>query len=281
MWFILALVTALLWAVGQIFAKKGLAEISPLINNVLAAIFALVVWIPFTLIHGIRPEMIPSLLPIAILIAATYLSFYYAFEKGQVALSGTIIAMYPLTTVLLSAIFLHEQTSLFQKIAVGVIILGAVLIAMPSDRNIIQKFRLGTWVWWAVFAAVIMGIGDFLAKVSINRSDAYTFLFTLSVAYIPVILVNILIDPKGRKFPQLSWSTFLPAITGNGMIAIGYVTFNMAFSLGLASLVAPISSSYVAILAILALIFLKEKINRMQLFGILAAAVGVILLGVA
>lgn len=281
MWFIFALTTALLWAVGQIFAKKGLASISPLINNVLAAGFALVIWIPFTMLHGIQLEIVPSILPIAIVIAATYFSFYYAFEKGQVALSGTIIAMYPLTTVLLSAIFLHEQTSIFQKIAVGIIVLGAVFIAMPSGKHVLYKAKFGTWVWWAVAAAALSGIGDFLAKVTINRSDAYTYLFALGLAYVPVALVNYLLDAKGRRMPKFTLPAFMPTIIGTGLIAMGFITFNLAFSSGLASLVGPISSSYVAILAILALVFLKEKITRIQLVGVIAAAVGVVLLGVA
>lgn len=197
--------------------------------------------------------------------------------KGEVSLTGTILAAYPLTTIILSGIFLHEQLGIFQKIAILLIILGSVLIAMPKN---IKSFKFADWVYWAIFGAILIGSGDFLAKVGISKSNAYTWLFFLALAGLPCILVNFLIDKKGRVIPEFNWQKFMPTIIGVGMVSLGIVPFNLAFQYGLASLVAPVSSSYVVLTAVLAFFFLKERINKVQLAGIISTSLGIILLGI-
>lgn len=280
MWFILALSAAGLWGVGQIFIKKGMAHVSPLLNNVMSTIAALIFWIPFALLHGVNFAILPSTIPFVFIISIAYFIYYYVIGKGQVTLTGTILAMYPLATVLLSAGILHEQTSAFQKVAIIAIICGAVLLAFPVNTNIFKKFKLDDWVWWGFAGAIIIGVADFMAKVTIARSDAYTYLFALGVMYVPVTIAFYLFDSKGRKLPSMKWSKLWPTVLGVSMMEFGFIPFNVAFSYGLASLVSPLSSSYVIITVVLAYFFLKEKLTKMHVAGILVSVIGIILLGV-
>lgn len=225
---------------------------------------------------GVNFQKVLTILPLAIVAGSTYFIYYYAISKGQISLTGTILAAYPLTTIILSSLFLREQTNVFQKMAIGLILLGSVLIAMPKNR----KVKFESWVWWAIMGALLTGFGDFLAKMAVNLSDTYTWLFTLGLAYIPLTLINIALDKKGRIIPKLTLRQAVPAVGGIVMISTGMIFFYLAFGKGLASLVTPVSSSYVVLTAVLAFIFLKEKINKIQLVGILSASLGIILLGI-
>lgn len=276
MWLVFSLLAALLWGVGQIFIKKGFTHLSPLIDNVLATIIDLLLWVPLALFMGVNFQKVLNILPLAIVAGSTYFIYYYAIFKGQVSLTGTILAAYPLTTIILSSLFLREQTSVFQKMAIGLILLGSVLIAMPKNR----KVKFESWVWWAIMGALLTGFGDFLAKMAVNLSDTYTWLFTLGLAYIPLTLINIALDKKGRIIPKLTLRQAVPAVGGIVMISTGMIFFYLAFGKGLASLVTPVSSSYVVLTAVLAFFFLKERINKIQLVGIFSTSLGIILLGI-
>lgn len=157
--------------------------------------------------------------------------------------------------------------------------MGAILIALPNKKNT-GKLVLGDWIWWPICGAVIVGFGDFLAKVAINMSNASTWLFFLSLAYIPCAILNFLLDKKGRQITEFNFQKFLPTLLGVTMISIGIIPFNLAFQYGLASLVGPVSSSYIVLTAVLAFVFLKEKINKIQFLGITSTAIGIILLGI-
>ncbi len=276
MWLTFSLGAALLWGIGQIFIKKGMGNVSPLVYNVLAVIIDLLLWFPLAFFMGINFSKVLQILPLALLAGATYFLYYYVIAKGQVSLTGTILGAYPLITIILSAIFLGEQTSLFQKLATVLVLLGSVFIAMPENF----RLKIESWVWYAAGGALLIGSGDFLAKLAVNQSDTYTWLFTLGLAYLPVLLLNYLLDKKGRVLPKMSFKEFWPSLLGTAMVSGGMVFFYLAFADGLASLVAPVSSSYVVLTAVLAYFFLKEKINKVQLLGIISTSLGIMLLGI-
>jgi len=280
-WLYYTLLTSLFWGIGQVFIKKGLTHISPLFNNILSTVVCLLVFLPFAFINGINLNLINPLIVIFILlIAFCYQIYYYALSKGEVSLTGTVMAAYPLVTVVFSRIFLVEKTSLFQKIAIFVVLLGTIVISLPNKKNNI-KINSQTWFWWALASVFVVGFGDFLAKVTINDIGPYNYLFLLPIFYLPVNLVLFLIDKKGRQFPQLNLQKFLPTIFGVLILQIGIIFFNLGFAHGSASLVAPLSSSYIVITVVLALIFLKEKVTKVQLSGIILTIIGIILFGVS
>lgn len=281
MWLFLSLLAAVFWGVGQIIIKKGYNNLSPLFNNILAAVIIFILTVPLSLLNGINFSLIPSILPLAIIIAILFLSYYYIIGIGQVSFTGTVIGTYPALTILLSFLFLHENPSNYQKLAALIILVGITLIALPNDAREFKKLKIGIWFWWAIFGAITVGFGDFFIKVAINNSDVYTYLFTYAICLPIVSGISIFFDKKGRKLPSFSLNKYLPTLVGVTMMELGFVSFHFALSQGLLSLVTPISSIYVAITAILAWLLLKEKISKIQAIGIALSAIGVVLVGIS
>ena len=280
MWLFYTLLAAVLWGVGQIVIKKGYSNLPSLFNNVYAGIILPAMILPLTLSHGINADRILSILPLTIVVAVIFLAYYYVISLGQVSFTGTIISTSPLITAILSIVFLHENISAFQKIAIGLILVGTVCLAFPEKINELKKLKIGSWFWWALFTAIIVGFADFLIKLLITQSDVYTYLFTYSICVFFVGVISIFFDKKGRALPKFSFKHYLPTLIGVSIMEIAFLSFHFALSGGLASLVAPISSLYVSITAVLAWTILKEKINKLQFFGITLSALGVILVGI-
>lgn len=277
----LALVAATVWGVGQVFVKKGFEETTPLFNNLLGALVTLVIAIPFAMLSGANFSVSLKMLPFSLLIVSLLLCYYYIIAKGQVSLTGTVLASYPIITVILSLIFLHESPSIFQKLAIVFILLGTIVIASGENISVIKRFKIGDWFLWALIGALSIGISDFLAKVAINNSDTYSYILSYGIAFCILSPLSYLFDKKGRKFPKFNSKKFLPTFAGVIMIEIGMPIYYIAISQGLVSVITPLSSIYVAITAILAWIFLKEKINKIQFLGIIFSILGVILIGIS
>ncbi len=283
-WFFYTLLASLLWGIGQIFVKKGYNQISSLWNIIIATIASLLFWLPFSVINGINLLSVPFFPYFILLIisAIFYQVYYYALEKGEISITGTVMSAYPLTTLVLSRIFLGELTSWLQKLAIVTVLLGAVVISLPN-KKIKTAVKVSSWLGWAIASVLLVGSADFFAKVIINNIGPFNYMFLLPLFYIPVIFVFAAIDKRGRKLPPLNknnFSQFLPSIIGVSMIEIGIIFFNMGFAHGPASLVGPLSSSYAAITVILALIFLKEKLTKAQTLGIILTITGITLFSI-
>jgi len=281
MWLLLSLLAAGVWSIGQVAAKKGLAHVSPLWNNIIANFFTLLIYIPAALVLGKFSFSIPSLPVIFIITLAglSYMIFFYAIEKGDISLTGSLSAIYPISTVLLAFIFLHERISLLQTIGIIVAITGVILIALPTSKleSAIHKHK--TWLIWGIVSALLSGTGDFFNKVAVNQVGPYSQMITIALVAQALSVGNYMIDKKGRKLPKLSFNKFFPTLVGTFFAVLGFVPFFLAFHVGPASLVTPATSIYPAIVVILANIFLHERITKQQGVGIGGIILGIMLLG--
>ena len=281
-WFPLALSAALLWAVGGILVKKGFAGVTPLWNNILNNLLAVVIWVPAALVlNGFRMPLPPWPILLAILSASViYQIFYYSLSKGQLSLTGAIIAGYPLFTILLSHLFLGERLAGWQYVGVALLLAGGVVIALPR-RVAPGAARDLSWVLWGALGAVSIGVGDFLSKFSVTRIGPYANLFFLALLNNASSGFNYLLDRDNRQAPRWASRPFLFSVLGIVIHLLGALSYLIAFGFGPASLVSSVSSIYPALLALLAVLFLRESITWRHAGGIGAVMAGLALVGLA
>jgi len=280
----MALGSAVCWAVGQILVKKGFAHIPPLWNNVVNNLLALVFWVPAALWMGGFRLVTPPF-PIFLVIlssAALYQLFYYSISKGQLSLTGTIVAVYPVVTVILSTLFLDERLSAFQYTGIAFIIAGGVTVAFPEQNSLPKgAARDAYWFLWGIAGACTIGAGDFLTKVSINRIGSASNIFFLALVLNGLSALNYLVDGKNRKAPALFTRKFRPTFIGICIHLIGAFIFMFSLDRGKISLIGPVSSIYPALMAVLAVKFLGERISLKHGFGIGVTMLGLILIGIS
>jgi uncharacterized membrane protein len=279
-WFPLALFAAVCWAVGAVLVKRGFTAVPPLWNNIINNILALVLWIPVVLVMSRFHIRVPPLPILLIILAASILfqMFYYSISRGQVSLTGSVIAIYPMITIVLSYLFLGERLSPLQYGAVGIILAGGVAVALPDKNQILHTQGL-SWLPWGLAGALSLGTGDFLSKLSINRIGSYSHIFFLSLIAVGLSGFNYLIDKPNRPAPRIFARSFLPTFLGIVLHLAGALSFLLAFDYGPISLISPVSSVYPALLALLAVKFLKDRVSPLQGIGIGVITGGLILIG--
>lgn len=278
LWLLFALLTALFWSIGETFAKKGFDFISPLWSNIFAGITGLFIWIPIALIGTGFHLQVPSVgvLFIIFLTGVCYMSYYYAISKGKLALTGTLFEIYPIFTIILSFIFLHERLLSYQAFGIIMTLLGILFIVWPSKKEI-GKIHDYTWVLWGLFGAFLEGTGDFFAKITDTSIGGYSQMFFLVLLFQIVLVLNYFLDKKGRKLPKFSIKEFWPSIIGTAGVTTGTACLIFALQYGEASKVTPVTAAAPAVVVILAVLFLKERINKRQVVGILGVILGVLL----
>lgn len=280
LWFPLAVGAALFWSVGQILIKKGFDTIPPLWNNILNDLLSLFIYIPSALIlSGFSITRPPSIVFIYLFLSSMlYHLFFYAISKGQISLTGTVVAGYPVVTIILSYFFLGERLTVFQYAGIVLILFGCVIVALPKSHPLKRSGNY-SWILWGMAGAVTLGTGDFITKLSVNIVGAYNHIFFLALVSNGVSALNLVVDRKHRKVPVFLHKSFLGTFIGIVIHLIGAVLFLTAFNFGKVSLIVSVSSIYPALIALMAVKFLREKVTGIQGGGIATAIIGLILIG--
>jgi drug/metabolite transporter (DMT)-like permease len=208
------------------------------------------------------------------------MTWYYIISKGQISLTGMVLSVYPLVTVILSLLFLHETLTGLQILAVFIIISGTVILAFPSEISKESFRHPQQWLPWGIGGAVIIGIVQFLTKIGTSHSDGNTFTFLMGLSYVPALLICALFDKKGRNIKQIKWKSSITGLIGVAMLEFNLIPLNLAFATGPASLVSPITTLNSVIMVILAVKYLKERITKIQYIGIAITLAGTILIGI-
>lgn len=281
MWFIYALLAALITGIGQVLVKKGQVELTPLLDNLLAAIIVNVILVPFLLLWGVDIHVGRDILFYALVAATMYATFYYIISIGSVSVMVSLINTFPVVTILLAIIYLRELPNVFQWFGIALVVVGFICISQKKEKNTRKKNIKKLWVFWGLLGSLAIGIAEFVTKLATLQIDGFTFTFFVYLMYIPPIFIIGLLDKKGRKFEKLkNKSSLLYTVIGIFCIELGLIAIALAYQHGLASLVSPVVATHMLITAVFAAFFLKEKLLPMQRVGIIFTIIGVSIIGI-
>jgi bacterial/archaeal transporter family protein len=132
-WYLYALLTVLMWGVWGVFSKLGSAHARPrqmlLFQAVGVFAFALIT----LALEKFRIE--PTVPGFGWSFAAGFftfigfLTFFAALEQGKASTVVTLSALYPVVTIILSILFLHERLTMRQAAGIALALIASVLLA--------------------------------------------------------------------------------------------------------------------------------------------------------
>ena len=132
------------------------------------------------------------------------------------------------------------------------------------------------WVIYSALALLIWGLWAFLPKLALSCLDPKTaFTFEVIGGSLTGLLAFLILRPElgGAEIRGI-----IPAVITGMMGYLGLLCFMYAIRAGKISVVAPLTALYPVVSLALAMIFLKERINIVQLTGIILACVSVVLI---
>lgn len=223
------------------------------------------------------PILVLILLPIAaILYSAGYLFFFKGFEIGNVSIVAATMNLWAVFTMLFAFIFLGQRLSTIQSFGVLMIISGVTLASLNWNDIRNQRFQLSSGVKEAILGAFFFGV---FWNISEIISEEIGWLFTTLFVKLGIILFLLLFSFIVKRELDLTeatmktkWVVVLMGIFEAGAVAI----VNYGLTIGDAILITPISSALSIVTITLAIIFLKDKVTKLQGLGSIVAVAGII-----
>uniref|UniRef100_UPI00374456B1 EamA family transporter n=1 Tax=Sedimentitalea todarodis TaxID=1631240 RepID=UPI00374456B1 len=138
-----------------------------------------------------------------------------------------------------------------------------------------------SWLFWAMLAAVFAALTAVFAKVGVAEinSNFATFLRTMVV----VVALGLLVSATGETQPlsTISIKTSLFLVLSGLATGASWLCYFRALQLGKVSQVAPIDKLSVVIVALIAAMFLGEKMSMTGWSGVGLIGIGAFLVAVA
>jgi bacterial/archaeal transporter family protein len=143
---------------------------------------------------------------------------------------------------------------------------------MPNER-----WRLPAWALYALLCIISWGLWGFLAKIGSESATALQLqvLFALGMLPVAVCIMAGMRWKLDRDFIGASYGILSGVTTGLGIL--GYYG---ALHAQAASIVTPVTGLFPLLTIVLAFIFLRERLNRVQVCGIGLALVAIVILSI-
>ena len=224
--------------------------------------------------------LIVILLPIAALFySAGYLFFMKGFEVGNISIVAAIMNLWAVFTMLFAFVFMGQRLSALQTVGVLLIISGATLASLNWSEIINKRFKLSIGVKETVAGAFFFGV---FWNISEIISEKIGWLLTTLFVKMGIILFLLLLSLFIKRELSLAKADVKTkiVIVLMGIIEAGAVAFvNYGLSIGDAILITPIASALSVVTILMAIIFLKERVTKLQGLGIATAIAGIIVTG--
>ncbi len=288
---ILGISAALGWGVADFSARFSSRSIGAFRTLLLMQFFGFTalsafLWLTGGFARSFAPGWTPWLFAViaGMINTVSGLALYRSFEVGAISIAGPVSSSYPALTVAL-AVASGERIHALRGAGLALTFIGMILAALtfaPDEKHTIDPqthhahahlskgaalamvaaVGYGVMFWWLGFHVVpLVGSG---VSVWVIR------LTTLSV----LLLVGL---PTGKALPLPRGNVWWLLLVTGLMDTSAFVANNSGLSSGHVAVVSVLASLYGAVTVLLARIFLRERMDRSQWFGIFLIFVGIVL----
>jgi len=282
-WLTYTLIATAIWSVWGIVSALVSREVSPLVTQVISTVGV----VPAALLLFLSPDWKQGTnFKRGILFAALTgltgsignLCMLRALSlKGPLSIVLPVSGMFPLVTALLAMFLLRERLNRIQMFGLAVALAAIYIVGIESSgvaaSEGLRAFRLETlttpWMFWTFLALAFWGGSAFLQKVATFHCSSELCTIVFSLVSIPMALA-ILIFVPGLSF-VLSTRDWLLAILFGALIGIGGLITFAAYRWGKASVVTAIIGLYPALVVLLAVPLLGERLDALRIVSVILA----------
>lgn len=194
-----------------------------------------------------------------------------ALSKGKMGVTTGVSQAYVLIPLAYS-VFLGEKITALAIVGVVVVLTGLVLFVVLHDKPGGVEGGALVAIGLAAVSALFWG----LSIVVLDVGSANNIYGTLALSEVPQIVAGLVAALVVRSFGGLTKHEVAPLAGAGVALALGYVAFYTAAAEGDIGVISVLAALSPVVTALLARIFLKEKMNRPEMI-----ALGVIIVGAA
>ncbi|MDP1710091.1 MAG: EamA family transporter, partial [bacterium] len=263
------------YGVSDFLAKKAIDKIGNLkvlfYTQLIGAVFMLLYFIGDRTIPVFDLKNIISVVTFGFFNAAGYLALYKSFEMGKLSIVSPISSSSAILAAVISFLFFGETFSTLKILSLLLVLSGIVLAAIDPKglKNGFGKKDLSKGVPEALMVFLIFGIYVPFWDKFLNNPGwiVWVILVRLVLAFFLIFYQkSILKKELSLKLNKIIYLLIVVAI----FEAAGSFgsSWGLHASVNTTSIVAAVTSTYPLITAILAFIFLKERLMASQYVGI-------------
>jgi len=136
----------------------------------------------------------------------------------------------------------------------------------------------GDWVFWALLSATFAAATAVLAKAGSEAIDPDLATLIRTAVVLVCLLVLVTAADKWNTSEPISWRTVLLLVLSGLATGASWVCYFRALQAGEVSKVAPVDKLSVVLVAVFAMIFLRERLSLREWIGVGLVTVGVVVL---
>lgn len=215
---------------------------------------------------------------LAVCVNLGFLAFITAMRKGSITVTGVIGGSYPAVATLIGLFAFSNDVDMPELLAI-ILILAATTLSVLNTKPRLFIRNLGTSGAIYAFAALLLW-GVFYGFIE-TVVEPLGWFFPVYLAYVVgLVLFSVIAIARGEtkifKPPTNKWLILIAAVlsvTGSSM-------YTLAVTSGPTAVVAPIAGSSPALFVVIAYFLFKEKLLKIQWFGIIFTVFGIICLAI-
>lgn len=276
----LALLSSLLWGTADFFGGIFTRRMSAVVVVLISQMIALALVLPTVWLLGSFDDPTGYFwwgVGAGIVGPVGLVSFYWALSIGTMGVVSPIAAT-GIVVPVAWGLAQGEQPSTLQYLGIAVAFVGVVLAAGPDVPHANVEARDAHVK--SIALALVAALGFGASFVCLAGGGEYSIGMTLLVQrstsvllmVIPVVLLTRLVGLRWRDLPGLA------GVGAGDAAANGAFAWSSTF--GLLSVTSVLGSLYPVATLLLARILLGERLTRLQIYGVVGALVGIVLLAV-
>lgn len=280
MWILYAFGSALFAGATSILAKIGIEEVDSHLATALRTIVVLVFsWLMVFIVGSQNQLTAISIKSYIFLIlsgvatGASWICYFKALQLGDVNKVVPIDKSSTILTMILAFVFLKEDITI--PMISGMIAIGIGTYLMIQKKEEEQKqVKNKIWLIYAVLSAVFASLTSILAKVGIENVESNLGTAIRTIVVLIMAWIIVFLQKKHGQVKNISKKSFV--FIGLSGIATGasWICYYKALHDGLASIVVPIDKLSILVTVAFAYIFLREKLSRSSMVGLILITVG-------
>lgn len=278
------------WGLADFFAKKTIDKIGAIKSLVWAHTFGTTSFILVALAQvSIRGQSLSlpgsgtewvGLVFFGVLQMIVYWLVYEGFEKGQLAVLNPVFASYSGLVALIAIMFFGEPLSILLGIGLVAIFAGILVINLDFSDLRSKKVNIVPGLLEVGAGAILaagwtIGWDRFVSGQSALTYALFMYIFMTVAAFALAILMKVPLFGLDRRLFK-----YVALIGVSEMVA--YLAISWGYSeTSRTGVIALVSGAFSLPTIVLAFLFLKERITRVQSFAIAVTVVGIMLVSIA
>ena len=223
------------------------------------------------------PIWVIILLPIAAIVySAGYLFFFKGFEIGNVSIVAATMNLWAVFTMLFAFIFMGQRLTTIQSLGVFMIIAGVTFASLNWRDIKNHRLKLSLGIKETVLGAFFFGVFWNISEVISEKIGWLPTTLFVKFGIILFLLFFSFLIKRELALTKATTKTKLMVLLMGSIEAGAVAIVNYGLTIGDAILITPIASALSIVTITLAIIFLKDRVTKLQGLGMLAAIAGII-----